>query len=321
MRIVVGGSLREVPREPDVCAEFAAALGCEIVKQGHTLLNGCRGSLDTAVAGAANDWLTQNGRDPNKLIVGYCAKQSVPEHSFGTVRRSALVDWQMNHPELRVPEQIEQADATIFVGGGDGTFWAKNWAFYARKPILGVPRFGGAGETIYDQELERLQTESPITAQDYESLNQVSSDVASYVKQVISLAERMVSPRTVFTIMSFKKEFHDVYTSCKEVCRQFDFEAERTDETVSLERIVARVEKGIKESAFVIADVSEWSPNVFYEVGFARGMGKNVILTAKRGTTRAFDVADIPTIDWEDQDELKAGLHKCISGIKGKFGR
>jgi hypothetical protein len=321
MRILIGGSLKNVPREPEVCGQFATALGTEIVKQGHTLLNGCRGSLDKAVAAAANDWLTQNGRDPSRSIIGYCAKDSTPEHSFGTVRRSALVDWQMNHPELRVPEQIEQADATIFVGGGDGTFWAKNWAFYARKPILGIPRFGGAGETIYDQELERLQAESPTTAPDYESLNQVSTDVLLYVKQVISLAERMVSPRTVFTIMSFKKEFHDVYTSCKEVCQQFDFDAERTDETVSLERIVARVEKGIKESAFVIADVSEWSPNVFYEVGFARGMGKNVILTAKRETTRAFDVADIPTIEWENQEELKDGLRKCISGIKGKFGR
>ena len=321
MRILVGGSLKDVPREPEACEKFAAALGNEIVKQGHILLNGCRGSLDMAVAAAGNDWLTQNGRDPYKAIIGYCAKDREPQHSFGTVRRSALVDWQMNHPELRVPEQIELADVTIFIGGRDGTFWAKNWAFYARKPILGIPRFGGAGETIYDQELERLQAASPSTAQHYESLNQVSTDVSSYAKEVIALAERLVAPRTVFMIMSFKKEFHDVYTSCKEVCHEFDFEADQTNETISLERIVARVEKGIKESAFVIADVSEWSPNVFYEVGFARGMGKNVILTARKGTTRAFDVADIPTIDWENQEELKDGLRKCISTIKGKYGR
>ena len=321
MRILIGGSLKDVPRESEVCEKFAAALGGEIVKQGHVLLNGCRGSLDEAVAAAANNWLVENGKDPYKWIIGYCAKDSAPQHSYGTVRRSALVDWQMNHPELRVPEQIELADATIFVGGRDGTFWAKNWAFYARKPILGIPRFGGAGETIYDQELERLQAESPPTAQDYETLNQVSKDVSSYAKEVIALAERMVSPRSVFTIMSFKKEFRDVYNSCKEVCQQFDFEAERTDESTSLERIVARVEKGIKESAFVIADVSEWSPNVFYEVGFARGLGKNVILTAKKGTNRAFDVADIPTIDWENQEELKDGLRKRISGIKGRYGR
>lgn len=83
----------------------------------------------------------------------------------------------MNHPELKVPEQIALSDATIFVAGRDGTFWAKNWAYYARRPILGVPRFGGAGETIYEKELERLKREAPTLAQDYETLNQMSGDI------------------------------------------------------------------------------------------------------------------------------------------------
>jgi hypothetical protein len=321
MQILVGGSLQDVPREPELCREFIAALGSEIVRQGHVLLNGCRGSLDQAVAAAAHEWLVKNGGNPRTSIIGYCAKGCAPEHNFGNIRRSSLVDWQMNHPELKVPEQIQQADAAVFVSGRNGTFWAKNWAFYARKPILGIPRFGGAGETIYDQELERLQMESPSLAQDYETLNQVGGEILSYAREIVSLAERLASPRTVFTVMSFKKEFRDVFVSCREVCKEFDFQAERTDESASLERIVARVEKGIEESAFVIADVSEPSPNVFYEVGYARGYGKSVIMAAKKGTVLAFDVADIPTIEWENQEELKDGLSKCISGIKGKYGR
>jgi hypothetical protein len=321
MRILTGGSLKDVAREPELCQDFVAALGKEIVKQGHVLLNGCRGSLDLQIASAANDWLVKNGGDPRKSIVGYCTKGGVPAHGFGTIRYSSLLDWQMNHEELRVPEQIELADATIFVAGKVGTFWAKNWAYYARKPILGVPRFGGAGETIYDQELERLRKDFPVTAEDYETLNQVSNDISSYVKEVVALAERLVTPRSAFTIMSFKREYRDVYSSYKEVCKEFDFEAERTDESISQERIVPRIERGIRGSAFVIADVSEGSPNVFYEVGFARGLGKNVIMTAKKGTELPFDVADIPTILWEIQEDLKDGLRKCVGGIKSKYGR
>ena len=227
----------------------------------------------------------------------------------------------MNHAELRIPEQIDLADATIFVAGREGTFLAKNWAFYARKPILGVPRFGGAGETIYDQELLRLRMNSPTTAEDYETLNQVSTDISHYVKEVVALAERLVTPRSVFTIMSFKKEFRDVYASYKEVCNEFGLVAERTDESGSLERIVPRVEKGIRGSAFVIADVSEGSPNVFYEVGFARGLGKDVIMTARKGTELPFDVGDIPAIFWEIQEDLKEGLRKCLASLRSKYGR
>ena len=110
----------------------------------------------------------------------------------------------MNHAELRIPEQVDKADATIFVAGHEGTFMAKNWAFVARKPILGVPRFGGAGETIYDNELEHLRKDSTPVVEDYETLNQVSTDISRYAEEVVALAERLVTPRSVFTIMSFE---------------------------------------------------------------------------------------------------------------------
>jgi hypothetical protein len=225
----------------------------------------------------------------------------------------------MNHPELRIPEQIEQADATIFIAGHDGTFLAKNWSFYARKPILGVPRFGGAGETIYDQELARFRMNSPTNADDYETLNQVLIKVGEYVKEVVALAERLVTPTSVFTIMAFADEFDDVYTSCEEVCKEFGLKAERTDQTGSLERIIPRVEKGIRGSAFVIADVSKESPNVFYEVGFARGLGKDLMMTARKDTKLPFDIGDIPVIFWKRPEDLKEELRKRIKNWRGKY--
>jgi len=321
MRIFVGGSLRIVPRDLPLCREFAAALGTEIVKQGHVLLNGCRSLLDKEVAGSAQEWLVDHGGNPQEMIISYCQTSSEPVHSFGRIRASSLSDWQMNHPELQIPEQIDLAGATIFVAGAEGTFWAKNWAFYARKPILGVPRFGGAGETIYYKEVARLRQQSPATAEEYETLNQLSSDIPGYARQVVDLAVKLVTPRSVFAIMSFKKEFRDVFASYREVCGRFKFEAERTDESMSLERIIPRVEGGIRRSAFVIADVSEVSPNVFYEVGFARALGKDVIMTARKGTQLPFDLGDIPTIFWEDQTDLRESLEKCLAGLVGKYGR
>ena len=321
MRIFVGGSLRDVPQDSDLCRQFVAELGTEIVRQGHVLLNGCRSSLDQEIATAAQEWLKSNGVNDKDRIISYCLKSDKPIHSVGTVRRSALLDWQMNHCELVVPEQIELAAATIFVAGSEGTFWAKNWASFARKLVLGVPRFGGAGENIYNNELKHLRETSPIVAGDYETLNSLSENISDFAKDVVSLIERLAAPRNVFTIMSFKNEFRDVFSSYKEVCREFKFEAERTDETDSLERIVPRIEAGIRKSAFVIADVSEQSPNVFYELGFAKALGKDVIVTAKKGTQLPFDVGDIPAIFWEIQEDLKEGLRKCLDGLVSKHGR
>lgn len=321
MRIFVGGSLKKVPQDSDFCRQFVVELGTEIVRQGHVLLNGCRSSLDKEIAIAAQEWLASKGVNDKDKIISYCLKSDKPIHSFGTVRRSALLDWQMNHCELKVPEQIELAGATIFVAGSEGTFWAKNWASFAGKLILGIPRFGGAGETIYNNELEHLRETSPMVAGDYETLNSLSGNVSDFAKEVIRLAEQVVAPRNVFTIMSFKDEFLDVFASCEAVCKKFELKAERTDQTTSLERIVPRIEAGIRKSAFVIADISEQSPNVFYELGYAKALGKDVIVTAKKGTQLPFDVCDIPTIFWETQEDLKDGLRKCLAGLVSKYGR
>jgi len=187
--------------------------------------------------------------------------------------------------------------------------------------VLGVPRFGGAAEEIFDQELERLRHTAPALAEAYEALNAVSDDMAAFASDVVSVAARMVVPRTVFTIMSFEPEYRDVFASYHDVCREFDFDAVRTDEDQSLERIVPRIEAGIRGSAFVIADVSEAGPNVFYELGYAKGLGKDVVLTARQGTPLPFDIGDVPTIFWAYQEELKAGLRKCIAGVASKYGR
>jgi hypothetical protein len=296
-------------------------LGREIVKQGHILLGGCRSSLDQEIAKAAQEWLTGNAGNPEQRIISYCLRSDHPVHRFGRVRTSELLDWEMHHPKLIAPEQIELADATIFVAGNEGTFWAKNWAFYARKPILGVPRFGGAGEEIYRQELERLRTRTATLAEDYEILNQLAINMSNYAQEVVALAERLVIPRIVFTVMSFEREFRDVYASYREVCRESGFEVERTDESTSGERIIPRIENGIRQSAFVIADVSQPSPNIFYEVGFARGLGKDVILTARQGTQLPFDLHDVPTIYWDIQEDLKDGLRRYLVGLRAKFGR
>lgn len=324
MKIFVGGSLETVPRDKELCGDFVVALAHAIMEQGHTLLNGCRSSLDETTAKAAQEWLLKNSIQPTDRIKSYCLKGAKPRHAIGRVLYSELSDWSMGHPDLKLPEQIAQADVTMFVAGGEGTYWAKNWAYYGRKPILGIPRFGGAGETIYEQELARLRANIPALAEEYELLNQlVTGNFESYARETINRAARLAVPRSVFAIMSFKQEFDDVYDSYRTACNEFDFKAERTDDPgapKSNERILPRIELGIRQSAIVMADVTDESPNVFYELGFAKALRKDVIVTAKEGTDLPFDISDIPILYWKTQSELKQKLKTSLSALKHKYG-
>ena len=322
MKIYVGGSLSNVPRYPDLCSTFIEMLGERIIKRQHTLLTGCSGSLDKAIAKAAHSKIKQSSKsksDRERLrhqLVSYLIKHDQEtQKEFGfELTQSMLEDWEFTHPFLVPPEQIENADVTIFVAGSEGTFLAANWARIAQKPILGIAQFGGAGQQIFVREKNKFGERYGhlVKEQDFDLLRQVTTDPDRLAKDVLRLCEDILVPKNVFTIMSFKPKYESVFSSYKKVCKRFNFKAVRTDKTRSGDRIVPEILKGIRNASFVIADVTEASMNVFYEIGYAEGLGRPVIVTAKEGTKLPFDFADIPVEFWSSPKDLCQKLERRV---------
>ncbi len=68
---------------------------------------------------------------------------------------------------------------------------------------------------------------------------------------------------------------------------------------------------GIRKSRFVIADVTNASQNVYYEAGFAYGLGIPVILTCREDSAEndmKFDTSHIKHILWKDGEDLRKRL-------------
>jgi len=147
------------------------------------------------------------------------------------------------------------------------------------------------------------------------SLSRDTENVNSLAEDVISLAEKIVIPRNVFPIMAFTSQYQDIISIYKEVCRELGFEVKGTAESETMERIIPGILKGIKRSAFVIADVSDVRPNVYYEIGLAQGLGKKIILTAKKGIILPFDIVDMPVIFWDNLESLKQQLHVRLKEV------
>lgn len=321
MNIFVGGSLRHVSESDDLCRQFVQHLGAQIVQRKHTLLTGCRGSLDQAIAEAAFEHIKKMGLDPRKHLISYRIRNEERIHKLGRIQISRLSDWELTHADLNPPEQIAEADVAVFVAGSEGTFLAANWARIAEKPVLGVALFGGAGAKIFQRERNRFRQRYSqfIDAEDFDILSEDTENSAQLAEEVVKLCECVLTPNTVFTIMPFTEEFRDVYASYRTICKEFSLSAERTDESESSERIIPRILDGIRHSAFVIADVTEISPNVFYEIGFAEGFGRPVIVTAKQGTILPFDLSDVPVLFWGSQEELKEKLKRRMGDVVVKL--
>lgn len=107
----------------------------------------------------------------------------------------------------------------------------------------------------------------------------------------------------VFVIMSFKLQYNQVYDAFKlagQSIKGHNLRIERVDEHIGGYIITDRIDECIKNAGLIICDVSEMSPNVFYELGYARGNEKSIIMTAKKGVTLPFDLRQYRTIFYDN---------------------
>ncbi|SIO06797.1 hypothetical protein [Salinivibrio sp. ES.052] len=121
----------------------------------------------------------------------------------------------------------------------------------------------------------------------------------------------------VFVAMPIGPEnpFDDVLDAVKEACQRCGLNAERVDEAQANERITDRILESIQKAEYVIVDLTESRPNVFYEAGYAQGIGKLPIYIARSGTKLEFDLKDYPIIFFESYRELKSGLERRLRGL------
>jgi hypothetical protein len=326
LKILIAGGFDESNKDllPKLHA-FAQSLGKEVISQGHLLLNSCRTSFDCAVAESANTEVVALGQNPTDRIVSYVLAGQTPAHTFGNVRTSQLVDWELGNPRLRVPEPIEIADAVVIVGGWVGTHRAANWARISGKALLPIPRFGGAAEKIYAEELSSFDERysNRILKSQFENLAQLTSEPKDFARTVVSLAEKLQASNSVLVVMSFSGEpsLSDAYESFKEVSAEYKYDCVRIDDECDIPRIMPELLQKLSQCAFCIVDLTEEKANVYYELGYAEASKRPVIVTAKKGTSLPFDVKDIPVVFWENQKGLKEQLRKKIKAIATKQGR
>ena len=117
-----------------------------------------------------------------------------------------------------------------------------------------------------------------------------------------------------FVAMSFDPNLNDLYDdgispALREDC---GYEPIRMDKVRHGDLIGSRIIADIRASRIVVADVSEPSLNVYYEAGFAKGIGRPVIYTCREGSKLPFDTSQYQHIYWKDPGHLRKELADWI---------
>ena len=102
---------------------------------------------------------------------------------------------------------------------------------------------------------------------------------------------RPTSPRPfIFVLMPFDEEFDDVYEMIRDAAKAVGAYAERVDKQMFEEGILERIFNQVSRADALVADMSELSVNVFYEVGYAHALGKIVVLLTQDPEHIPFDL-------------------------------
>ncbi|WP_411727701.1 hypothetical protein [Methyloglobulus sp.] len=114
----------------------------------------------------------------------------------------------------------------------------------------------------------------------------------------------------VFVIMPFRgQDLADAYAAIKDECKKLKLRAKRVDENTGSGLIIREITDLIERSEFVVCDLTNERPNVYYELGYAHGVGNeamDILLIAKEGTVLHFDIAPLRVQYYSSSEHLRA---------------
>ena len=101
----------------------------------------------------------------------------------------------------------------------------------------------------------------------------------------------IVNKNLCFVVMPFNQEWSDiVFSYIKEILSKSNLDVKRAD-SVSGHIIMEDIWRLLNEAMIVIVDISFTNPNVFYELGIAHTLGKNIVLLTQSTEHIPFDIS------------------------------
>lgn len=139
-------------------------------------------------------------------------------------------------------------------------------------------------------------------------------------KQVLEDAPRQFENKlfVMMSISSEKPDLEDVMSAIKRASKNCGIDCTRVDEVEHSGKVTDLILDHIDKSKFLLCDVSTERPNVYYELGYAHGRRKDVILIARQGSTVHFDIKDYNIIFYRNFTELEERIAKRLETIKQK---
>lgn len=127
-----------------------------------------------------------------------------------------------------------------------------------------------------------------------------------------------VDDKLVAVMMPFRPEFDAVFDALRVVCDGLGLVCQRADDLWSDPRVMQDVISLIDRAHVTIADCSTRNANVFYEIGIAHTLGREVLLIAQSDTDVPFDLHHLRYKKYANTPD---GLEALATHLRGRLSK
>jgi hypothetical protein len=117
-----------------------------------------------------------------------------------------------------------------------------------------------------------------------------------------------IEPSLVAAMMPFAAEFTAVYQTLQEAASDVGLRCRRADDIWENPAVIQDVVSLIDRSVVVICDCTSRNPNVFYEIGIAHTLGREVVLITQSESDIPFDLRHLRYVKYLNNGEGRAAL-------------
>lgn len=130
--------------------------------------------------------------------------------------------------------------------------------------------------------------------------------------RVDELLKNSSNGRKALVAMQFGDETIPLREAIRKGIEDAGYLAVFIDEVEHNEFITPELLKHIRDSRFVVVDLTHQNKGAYFEEGYAMGLGKPVIQLCKKETQLHFDIAQKNTIIWMSEDDIPERLTNRI---------
>ena len=117
----------------------------------------------------------------------------------------------------------------------------------------------------------------------------------------------------VFVVMPFAKAFNATYQAIRAAADDLGMTVVRGDEYKTAHAVISDIWSAILHAKVIVADTTGLNANVFYEIGMAHTLGKQVVLLSQDVKKLPFDLQHLRAINYESN---RLGLEIMQSHLK-----